>query len=151
MDNRPFRIGALSRQTGVNVETIRYYEREGLLPKAPRTGAGYRAYGPSDALRLSFIRRTRDLGFSLDEVRRLLGLADQKSRSCRSVHAVAVKHLSDIQARITDLRKMAAILKVMVDECAEGTMPDCPLLEGLSGHKARQTAWDEAERSRSPR
>jgi len=77
MDNRPFRIGWLSNQSGVNIETIRYYEREGLLAKPPRTKGGYRSYGPQDARRLGFVRRTRDLGFSLDEVRRLLSLADQ--------------------------------------------------------------------------
>src|SRR5262249_34409204 len=102
MDNRPFRIGWLSRQSGVNIETIRYYEREGLLAKPPRTKSGYRSYGPSDARRLGFVRRTRALGFSLDDVRRLLRLADQKSRSCRSVHGLATAHLTDIRVKIAD-------------------------------------------------
>jgi MerR family transcriptional regulator, mercuric resistance operon regulatory protein len=127
-----FPIGALARRTGVNIETIRYYERSGLLPKPARTPAGYRAYGPGDAQRLLFIRRTRDLGFSLDEVRRLLGLADQKSRSCRSVHALAVGHLAEIRAKIVDLRRMEKILAGMVVACAQGTMPACPLLEALA-------------------
>jgi len=127
-----FQIGALSRQTGVNIETIRYYEREGLLSKPQRTAGGYRAYRPPDAQRLGFIRRTRDLGFSLDEVRRLLALADQKSRSCRSVHALATEHLADIRAKIADLRRMEKVLAAMVKECAQGTMPDCPLLEALA-------------------
>lgn len=132
MDNRPFRIGWLSHQSGVNIETIRYYEREGLLAKPPRTKGGYRSYGPQDARRLGFVRRTRDLGFSLDEVRRLLSLADQKSRSCRSVHALATAHLSDIRAKIADLAKMEAVLEAMVQKCAEGTLPNCPLLDALS-------------------
>jgi MerR family transcriptional regulator, mercuric resistance operon regulatory protein len=127
-----FPIGALSRRTGVNVETIRYYERSGLLPKPARTAGGYRAYRPADAQRLLFIRRTRDLGFSLDEVRRLLGLADQKPRSCRSVHELAVGHLAEIRTKIIDLRRMEKVLAGMVAECAQGTMPDCPLLESLS-------------------
>lgn len=131
-----FQIGALSRRTGVNIETIRYYEREGLLRRPARTAGGYRTYVPADAQRLAFIRRTRDLGFSLDEVRRLLGLADQKSRSCRSVHALAAQHLSDIRTRISDLKKMEAVLRSMVAECAAGTMPDCPLLEALSRREA---------------
>ena len=135
-----FQIGALARRTGVNVETIRYYEREGLLAKPQRTAGGYRAYRPQDAQRLGFIRRTRDLGFSLDEVRRLLALADQRSRSCRSVHALATEHLSDIRAKIADLRRMEKVLTAMVSECAQGTMPDCPLLEALAGDRLAATA-----------
>lgn len=127
----PFQIGALSRGTGVNIETIRYYERSGLLPKPGRTAGGYRAYGPADAERLLFIRRTRDLGFSIEEIRRLLGLADQKSRSCRSVHAVASGHLANIRTKIGDLRRMEKVLASMVAECERGTMPQCPLLETL--------------------
>ena len=126
-----FPIGTLSRQTGVNIETIRYYERAGLLRKPARTAGGYRVYGEADMRRLAFIRRTRDLGFSLDEVRQLLALADQKSRSCRSVHALASGHLGEIQAKIADLRRMEKILAGMVATCAQGTMPDCPLLEAL--------------------
>jgi|SRR5882757_10007908 len=128
----PLRIGALSRRTGVSIGTIRYYERSGLLPKPARTMAGYRAYRAADAERLLFIRHTRDLGFSVDAVRRLLGLADQKSRSCRSVHALASTHLAEIRTKIADLRRMEKVLAVMVAECALGTMPDCPLLEALA-------------------
>ncbi|MBN9091359.1 MAG: helix-turn-helix domain-containing protein [Reyranella sp.] len=127
-----FQIGTLSRRTGVNIETIRYYERSGLLPNPARTAAGYRAYGPADAERLQFIRRARDLGFSVEEVRRLLGLADQKSRSCRAVHALAREHLTEVRAKIVDLRRMEKVLAGMVAECAQGTMPECPLLETLA-------------------
>lgn len=128
-----FQIGALSRQTGVGIETIRYYEREGLLPAPARTPGGYRSYGASDLQRLAFIRRTRGLGFSLEEVRRLLSLADRTSRSCGAVHALASQHLADIRAKIVDLRKMEAVLATMVKGCAEGTMPECPLLDALAG------------------
>jgi len=127
-----FPIGALSRRTGVNVETIRYYERAGLLRKPERSAGGYRTYGPADAQRLLFIRRTRDLGFSLENVRQLLGVADRKSRSCRAVHALAARHLAEIQAKIVDLRRMEKVLAEMVAACAEGTLPDCPLLDALS-------------------
>jgi MerR family mercuric resistance operon transcriptional regulator len=137
-----FPIGVLSRKTGVNIETIRYYERAGLLPKPVRTSGGYRAYRPRDAQRLSFIRRTRDLGFSLDEVRRLLGLADQKSRSCRSVHAVAVKHLADIREKIDDLRRMEKVLSELAAKCGQGSMPACPLLEALN--RSDEGCGDEA-------
>jgi MerR family transcriptional regulator, mercuric resistance operon regulatory protein len=126
------RIGALSRLSGVKVETIRYHEREGLLAKPERTVGGGRLYRPSDAERLAFIRRTRELGFPLDEVRELLGLADQRSRSCRRVHAVATAHLAEIRRKIEDMRRMERILAGMVADCAEGTMSDCPLLEALT-------------------
>ena len=134
-----FPIGTLSRHTGVNIETIRYYERTGLMRKPARTAGGYRTYAPVDAQRLLFIRRTRDLGFSLDEVRRLLSLADQKSRSCRSVHALAVQHLADIRVKIADLRRMEKVLVEMVAACAEGTLPQCPLLEALARPRQQES------------
>jgi MerR family mercuric resistance operon transcriptional regulator len=127
-----FPIGALSRRTGVTIETIRYYERAGLLHKPARTAGGYRSYGPADAERLRFVRRTRDLGFSLDQVRQLLALADRKSRSCRAVHALGLEHLEEIRAKIADLGRMEKILADLVAGCAQGTMPACPLLEALS-------------------
>jgi len=125
-------IGRLSRRTGVNIETIRYYERAGLLPRVARTAGGYRAYRPADAQRLLFIRRARNLGFSLDEVRRLLALAAEKSRSCRSVHALSLEHLKDIRGKIADLRRMEQVLAATVSQCAQGTLPNCPLLETLA-------------------
>ncbi|MGQ0583160.1 MAG: MerR family transcriptional regulator [Reyranella sp.] len=127
-----FPIGSLSERSGVNIETIRYYERVGLLPKPQRSAAGYRLYRPTDSDHLCFIRRARDLGFSLDEIRRLLGLADQKSRSCRRVHDIAVDHLAEVRAKIGDLRRMERVLAAMVTACAQGTMPACPLLETLA-------------------
>jgi MerR family mercuric resistance operon transcriptional regulator len=127
-----FSIGTLSTRSGVNIETIRYYERIGLLAKASRSSGGYRLYRSADVDRLAFIRRARDLGFSLDEVRRLLDLADQKSRSCRRVHDIAVDHLAEVRAKISDLRRMERVLATLVTACARGTMPDCPLLETLA-------------------
>jgi MerR family transcriptional regulator, mercuric resistance operon regulatory protein len=126
-----FPIGALSERSGVNVETIRYYERVGLLQKPPRSTGGYRLYQMTDADRLCFIRRARDLGFSLDEIRHLLDLVDQKSRSCRRVHDIGALHLADVRAKIRDLRRMERVLATMVKSCAQGTMPTCPLLESL--------------------
>jgi MerR family transcriptional regulator, mercuric resistance operon regulatory protein len=127
-----FPIGTLSERSGVNIETIRYYERSGLLPKPERSAGGYRLYRSIDSDRLCFIRRARDLGFSLDEVRRLLDLADQKSRSCRRVHDIATGHLAEVRAKIADLRRMERVLGTMVKSCAQGTMPACPLLETLA-------------------
>jgi MerR family transcriptional regulator, mercuric resistance operon regulatory protein len=127
-----FSIGALSEQSVVNIETIRYYERAGLLPTPERSAGGYRLYQSTDSDRLCFIRRARDLGFSLDEVRRLLDLADQKSRSCRRVHDIAVDHLAEVRAKIAGLRRMERVLATIVKACAQGTMPACPLLETLA-------------------
>src|SRR5882757_684586 len=127
-----FPIGALSERSGVNIETIRYYERVDLLRKPVRSAGGYRLYQSGDIDRLCFIRRARDLGFSLDEIRRLLDLADQKSRSCRRVHDIAVDHLAEVRTKIADLRRMERVLATMVKACAQGTMPACPLLETLA-------------------
>lgn len=126
-----FPIGALSERSGVNIETIRYYERVGLLQKPARSTGGYRLYQTTDADRLCFIGRARDLGFSLDEIRHLLSLVDQKSRSCRHVHDIGVVHLADVRAKIRDLRHMERVLATMIKACAQGTMPTCPLLEAL--------------------
>jgi MerR family mercuric resistance operon transcriptional regulator len=127
-----FPIGVLSEQSGVNIETIRYYERVSLLPKPARSAGGYRLYRSSDSNRLCFIRRARDLGFSLDEIRRLLDLADQKSRSCRRVHDIAVDHLVEVRAKVAELRRMERVLGTMVKACAQGMIPACPLLETLA-------------------
>ncbi len=127
-----FPIGTLSAQSGVNIETIRYYERVGLLAKPERSAGGYRLYRPADRDRLRFVRRARDLGFSLGEVRRLLDLADQRSRSCRRVHDIANQHLAEVRARMSDLQRMERVLAAMVKACARGTMPACPLLETLA-------------------
>jgi MerR family transcriptional regulator, mercuric resistance operon regulatory protein len=126
-----FPIGVLSERSGVNVETIRHYERVGLLQKPARSTGGYRLYQTTDVDRLCFIRRARDLGFSLDEIRHLLGLVDQKSRSCHRVHDIGVVHLADVRAKIRDLRRMERVLATMVRACAQGTMPTCPLLDAL--------------------
>lgn len=127
-----FPIGVLSSRSGVNVETIRYYERIGLLAKPLRTAGGYRLYRSADIERLAFIRRTRGLGFSLDDVRRLLDLADGRSRSCRRVKDIAATHLTDVRAKLDDLHRMERVLADLVTACADGTLPNCPLLESLA-------------------
>jgi MerR family mercuric resistance operon transcriptional regulator len=126
-----FSIGELAGRSGVNIETIRYYERIGLLAKPARTAGGYRVYRPSDTDRLAFVRRARDLGFSLDDVRRLLDLADRKSRSCRRVRDIAAMHLADVREKVADLRRMEKVLAELVAACADGSLPNCPLLETL--------------------
>lgn len=131
LPSKSFPIGLFSRQAGVKIETIRYYERMGLLAKPPRTSGGYRLYRPDDIERLAFIRRARDLGFSLQEIARLLGLADGKSRSCRRVRDLAAEHLSDVQRKLADLHRMEAVLSDLIEACADGALPACPLLRAL--------------------
>jgi len=100
-ENMP--IGTLSRLTGVNIETIRYYERIGMLPPVPRTASGRRVYGSHQARTLAFIRRARELGFSLDAIRALLRLGGPEKASCRQVRDIAVHHLQDIRTKLRDL------------------------------------------------
>ena len=125
-------IGALSKQMGCNIETIRYYEKAGLLPTPARSPAGYRRYGSAHLKRLTFIRRARALGFSIEEIRTLLKLADERKRPCAEVRVVAGVHLKDVQAKIADLRAMERVLRETVAKCASGRSPDCPLIESLS-------------------
>ncbi len=124
-------IGELSRRTGCNIETIRYYERIGILPKADRRGR-YRSYGRADTERLSFIRRARELGFTLDEIRALLGIATTNEVSCLEARNIAAAHLANVRARLTDLRKMERILAATVQACDSGIHIECPLIETLS-------------------
>ena len=125
-------IGALSTRTGVNIETIRYYERIGVMPAPPRTEGGQRVYDDDHVKRLSFIRRCRALGFSLDDIRALLKLVDGCDHTCGEVYDMTVAHIADIRAKITDLNRMERVLKDMAARCAGGDVPDCPILEALS-------------------
>jgi MerR family mercuric resistance operon transcriptional regulator len=124
-------IGALSKHTGTNIETIRYYERVGLLPVPARTAGGYRVYATDHLKRLSFVRRARALGFSIGEVRTLLRLADERKRSCAEIRVVAAAHLEDVRARIADLRRMERVLKATVARCAANQRARCPVIEAL--------------------
>jgi MerR family mercuric resistance operon transcriptional regulator len=124
-------IGRLSKHAGTSIETIRYYERVGLLPAPARSPGGYRLYGTDHVKRLSFIRRARALGFSIGEVRTLLRLTDERKRPCAEVRVVAEAHLKDVRAKIADLRRMERTLRTTVARCAEGRRADCPLIEAL--------------------
>jgi MerR family transcriptional regulator, mercuric resistance operon regulatory protein len=130
--SKPLAIGSLAKQTGANVETIRYYERIGLLPAPGRSAGGYRLYRTDHAKRLNFVRRARTLGFPIAEVRTLLRLADERKRPCAEVRVVADAHLKDVEAKIADLRAMQRVLKETVARCADGrTGTDCPLIDAL--------------------
>jgi Cu(I)-responsive transcriptional regulator len=125
-------IGELARRTGTKVETIRYYERIGLLAAPARTAGNYRAYDAAHLNRLSFVRRSRDLGFSLDQVRALLDLSDQRDRSCEAVDAIARDHLADVDRKIADLRALRRELDRMIHLCGCGTVAECRIIEALS-------------------
>jgi len=124
-------IGALSKHTGTNIETIRYYERAGLLPAPARSSGGYRLYGTAHLKRLTFIRRARALGFPLAEVRKLLTLADRRRRSCAEVRVVAAAHLEDVKGKIADLRQMERVLKETVARCVAGSGSHCLMIDAL--------------------
>ncbi len=124
-------IGELSKLTGVNIETIRYYERIKMLSAPPRTAGGRRVYDPAHLRILAFIRRSRELGFSLDEIRALIRLGGPEKASCRQVREIAVHHLDDIRAKIADLRKMERVLAKTVAQCTGTNAPECPVLDIL--------------------
>lgn len=132
MRTQTLKIGDLARATNTKVETIRYYEQIGLLPAPSRTAGNFRAYAPEHLARLSFIRRARDLGFTLDQVRALLGLSDQKRSSCDTVDAIAREHLADVDRKIEDLHALRAELNSIINQCSCGTIAECRIIEALA-------------------
>jgi MerR family mercuric resistance operon transcriptional regulator len=128
-------IGELSRLTGVNIETIRYYERIKMLPAPHRTQGGHRVYGTKETRTLAFIRRARELGFSLQEIRTLLNLGGPKA-SCAAVRKIATHHLGRIRAKIDDLAKLERLLARTVAKCSGRTAPACPVIEILDAQRA---------------
>lgn len=125
-------IGALSERAGVNIETIRYYERIGIMPAPPRTAGGRRVYDSGHLKRLAFVRRARELGFSLDAIRTLLRLVDGGDYTCGEVHAMTLAHIADIRRKVADLRRMERVLREMAARCDGGDVPACPILDALS-------------------
>lgn len=125
-------IGELARRTGCNIDTIRYYEKVGMLAPPMRTEAGYRLYGDDDVRRLSFIRRARELGFQPEEVRAMLRLSDEQSQPCAEVMGVARSHLADVRSKVADLQAIEAELEILVVKCEKGLSATCPLIETLS-------------------
>jgi len=125
-------IGDLARATGTKSETIRYYERIGLLPKPSRTAANYRSYGIAELARLSFIRRARALGFGIEQVSALLDLADRQDRSCDAVDVLAKEHLQMIDSKIADLTALRRELAALIGQCRRGTIAECRILDALA-------------------
>ncbi len=133
MDQKePLTIGRLARLGGVNLETIRYYEREGLLPKPPRTEAGYRLFPSETARRLRFIKRAQELGFSLGEIRELLALRMKPGTKREHIRARAETKIADIEQKIRTLEAMKKTLRKMTERCDGcGPLSECPILESL--------------------
>ena len=130
--NNHYFIGQAAELSGVHIETIRYYERIGVMPAAPRSPGKQRLYNGEQLKRLRFIKRSRELGFSLDEIRSLLSLSDEHQLSCADVHRLTVGHLEQVQQKLAQLSNIEATLKDMAKQCSQGDVPDCPIIETLN-------------------
>jgi MerR family copper efflux transcriptional regulator len=131
MDGR-MNIGEASKASGVTAKMIRHYESVGLLPEAERSTSGYRQYTAKDVHVLRFIRHSRDLGFSIEQIRELLGLWQNRRRSSRNVKALAVAHIEELDAKLRELQAMKATLEHLVHCCSGDDRPDCPILDTLA-------------------
>ena len=135
-------IGDLARRTGCNIQTIRYYERIGLLAAPPRTEGGQRRYGPAAVQRLGFIRHARDLGFDIAAIRELIALAGEPDRPCADADRIAQAQLVSVKAKIAGLKLLQTELERMLHNCAHGTISDCRVVETLGDHALCNTAHD---------
>ncbi len=131
-DDASLTIGTLGKRTGVNIETIRYYERIGLLPEAARSAGNYRVYGPAHVRRLVFIRKARDLGFPLEVVRALLELSDQPDRPCAVVDHLVEEQLAEVERKLSDLHRLRDELDRLAHQCRGGSISECRIIEALS-------------------
>ena len=126
------RIGELSRVTGTNVETVRYYERIGLLPKPGRTGGNYRDYDATDVERLRFVRHARGLGFEIADIRSLLDLSEHPERDCCEIDRITTSHLASVENKLRRLEQLQRELARMLSQCRGGQVADCRILEALA-------------------
>lgn len=131
-------IGALSKRTGVNIETIRYYERINLIPSPPRTESRRRLYGTEDVRRLAFIRHSRDLGFDIPAIRKMLALQEMPEASCEQVSRIATDQLEAVEMRIRRLLGLKSELTRMIHECDNGKVGQCRIIEVLADFPSRQ-------------
>lgn len=134
MNIKDISIGELAERAGCTVQIIRHYEKIGLLPKTRRTSGNRRIYSEDQATRLVFIRHSRELGFSLDDIRQLLSFTDHPNQSCEQVDGIAREHLHGVQERLRRLRSMEQELKRMVHECDGGKVAECRIIEVLADH-----------------
>ncbi len=130
--DHPLKRGALAKRFGCNIETIRYYETIALLDEPGRTASGHRVYAPKDQARLGFILRARELGFSVKELRSLLGLSDSHAYTCGEVLAVTERHVADVARKIADLKRLERTLAGISAGCTGGAVPECPIMDALS-------------------
>lgn len=128
------KIGELSKATGTNIETVRYYERIGLLPASDRTAANYRSYGEPHRARLAFVRHSRELGFTIEEIRSLLDLSDHPDRDCMEADRIATRHLDQVETKIAQLETLRNELTRIVGRCRGGVAADCRVIEALGNH-----------------
>ena len=124
-------IGALSARGQVQVETIRYYEKIGVMPAPARSAGRYRLYTVDHVKRLVFIRRARELGFSLEKIRGLLRLVDGHRYTCAEVHALMLEQLTEVRRKIRDLRRLERVMSAMVRQCSQDRIPECPVIDAL--------------------
>lgn len=122
----------LARLTGCNLETIRYYENIGVMPEPPRTSKNYRAYDDTHVARLRFVMRSRDLGFTLEEIRDLLGLVDGKAGTCADVQTLASRHVESVRAKIADLQRIENVLSETISQCTGDDVPECAVIDVLT-------------------
>jgi MerR family transcriptional regulator, mercuric resistance operon regulatory protein len=130
--NSEFYIGTVAEKTGVKVETIRYYEKAGVIRPPIRGENGYRLYSTEHVERLEFVKRCRELGFSLENTSSLLSLSDSHNRTCKQVSEIAEERLNDVCAKIADLRRMEVVLKKYVEACPRNASAECPIISALS-------------------
>lgn len=126
-------MGELSRRTGCHIETIRYYEKQGLLPAPPRTMGGHRAFGDEHLRRLTFIVRAKGLAFGMREIRALLSLVDEHDYTCHDIRELTLVHIQDIGEKIRDLRRLEKALNEIVSKCSDDAVPECPIVDALYG------------------
>ena len=129
-------IGQLSVESGVNIETIRYYEKVGIMPAPARSAGGYRLYAPDHLKRLSFVRRGRELGFSHDELRGLLRLVDGHTYTCGQVRALTLEHVAQVRRKIADLRRLERVMADKAARCTGARIPKCPVIDALFDGRA---------------
>ena len=133
MDSEALTIGKIARQAGIGIETIRFYERQGLIPSPPRSAAGYRLYPQNAVQKLRFIRRAKELGFSLKEIRELLALQEDPDATCGDIMERAKQKLTDIEGRIDDLQRIRDTLKTLTDACSSDTgFSECPIMQAIT-------------------
>jgi len=142
-------IGELARATDTKAETIRYYEQIGLLPEPPRTAGNYRDYAAEHVSRLTFTRRARELGSSIEQIRALLTLADDREQSCEAVDAIARAHLGEIKRKLSDLAALRRELELVIGQCGHGTIAECRIIEALA--PAPPAQLKRTDISRAPR